>query len=750
MTALDPPVSAPQPRPAAAFLRLAPALFAATLFLSALLLFALQPMFTKMVLPRLGGAQSVWSVAMVFFQAALLTGYLYAHLVARAGPGWGALAHLALLALAALALPIGIASGFGTPPQHGLHGWVLALFATSVGLPFVALAASAPLLQSWFAASGHPQARNPYVLYAASNLGSFTALVAYPLAIEPWLRLGAQGAAWSVGFALLALMAAAAAVVAARGGEATARVDRGPATTARERLHWTLLAAIPSGLVVGVTAYITTDIASAPLLWVVPLGLYLLTFVAVFRERPWLSHALVARLVPIVVAPLAVSVLGGDKKFWFATILLNLVAFVLLALMCHGELYRSRPLPGRLTAFYLWISFGGVVGGVLCGLVAPQVFTGTYEYPILLVAGVMALPGTFVRGVPAFLRSLLPWGVLVGLAAAVALAFDLRVPSQADGVFRTGLVVLAGVMLWQRDRRAAFLGVMALALVLSELWQPGQRRIESARSFFGTHGVTETADRQFRQLVHGTTIHGTERVRLPDGSPVTGRPEPLMYYYFGGPLSEAIAAQRARGLARVAVVGLGAGSLACHGRDGERWHFFEIDPEVVRIARDPRLFRFLSACGPDMPITLGDARLTLAASPQRYDLIVLDAFSSDAIPVHLMTREAFAGYLARLSPRGSIVAHISNRHMELARVVAAVGGTHGLVTWVRQDSAIAPGDATHRANAHVAVLAREAGELAALARAPGWRRLDPDPRVAPWTDDYANVIGAILRFKGWL
>src|SRR3954468_3792550 len=301
-------------------LRLAPALFAGTLFASALLLFAVQPMFTKMVLPMLGGAPSVWSVAMVFFQAALLAGYFYAHLLARTlRVGHGALVHLGVLAAAALTLPIGIAHGFATPPSSGIGFWLVGLFAASIGLPFVALAASAPLLQSWFAASGHPQARNPYVLYAASNLGSFAALLAYPLAIESLLTLRAQAWAWSVGFAGLAVLIAFAATVAARGNEIVAAPATAGRPTARDRASWTVLAAIPAGLVIAVTAYISTDVAAAPLLWVLPLALYLLTFVAVFREKPWFGHDLVVRLAPFLVAPLAITLLGGDREYWVAT-----------------------------------------------------------------------------------------------------------------------------------------------------------------------------------------------------------------------------------------------------------------------------------------------------------------------------------------------------------------------------------------------------------------------------------------------
>src|SRR5205085_10276241 len=309
-------------------LRFAPALFAATLFASALLLFGVQPMFTKMVLPMLGGAPSVWSVAMVFFQTALLIGYAYAHLLARTlSVGHGALVHLGVLAAAAFSLPIGIAQGFGAPPSTGVGLWLVGLFAASIGLPFVALSASAPLLQSWFAASGHPQARNPYVLYAASNLGSFAALLAYPLAIESMLTLRAQAWVWSLGFAGLAVLIVAAAMVSARGAAQAplARATSVAKPTLRDRTSWMVLAAIPAGLVIAVTAYISTDIAAAPLLWVLPLALYLLTFVAVFRDRPWFSHDRVLKFVPFVIGPLAITLLGGDHEYWAATMALNLV-----------------------------------------------------------------------------------------------------------------------------------------------------------------------------------------------------------------------------------------------------------------------------------------------------------------------------------------------------------------------------------------------------------------------------------------
>ncbi|MCK1707610.1 MULTISPECIES: fused MFS/spermidine synthase [unclassified Bradyrhizobium] len=730
--------------------RFAPALYPAALFLSALLLFGIQPMFTKMVLPRIGGAAAVWSVAMVFFQAALLLGYAYAHLLSRTLPvALAALVHLGLLAVAATTLPIGIAHGFETVPQTVPELWLLALFATSIGLPFVALAATAPLLQHWFAASGHQQATNPYLLYAASNLGSFAALMTYPFVVEPLSTLHTQILTWSFGYALLMMLIMAAAVVAARMHKPLSAMTvpaRAATPTMADRGMWTALAAIPAGLVVAVTAAISTDLAAAPFLWVLPLSLYLLTFVAIFRERAWVAHERVLSLVPFAVVALIATASAELRPYLSASLAIHLVGFVVLALACHGELYRRRPEPARLTEFYLWTSFGGLIGGVFAGLIAPHVFNGVAEYPILVLAALLAMPGTFAVGAGRFMRQSGPGLLLVALGVSL-MWLHVRIPPSYALPIEIGLILVAGAMVLVRRLPALFFGLAVLAFVIGSL-EPLFPRIEQRRSFFGVHRVVEDRTGHYRLLLHGTTLHGAERVRNADGSLVTGRPEPTTYYYFGGPIADAIAASRAAQgrLARVAVVGLGTGTLACHRQDDEAWTFFELDPLVVRIARDPTLFRFLSECGPDIPIVLGDARLTLTAAPERFDLIVLDAFSSDAIPVHLLTREAFAGYLSRLTAHGAIVLHISNRHMALWRPAAAVGGAEGLFAYGKGQLPPDTADDELREPAQVVVFARDARDLGDLAAQAGWTRLDPDPRSA-WSDDYADILGAILDRK---
>jgi len=729
--------------------RLTPLLYAATLFVSALLLFSIQPMFARMVLPKLGGAPAVWSVAMVFFQTVLLAGYAYAHLLNRMlSPRWAALFHLALLGVTATMLPISIAPGWGVPPSEGTALWLFGLFAVSIGLPFFTLSASAPLLQSWFSASGHRQAGNPYVLYAASNLGSFAALFAYPVVIEPFLTLKTQVAAWSIGFSLLAMLLSLVAVLTSRAALAAVQVEAADdSARGGERLRWMALSAVPSGLVIAVTAYLTTDIAAAPFLWVVPLAIYLLTFVAVFRERPWIAHANVVRFVPFTVAPLAVSLIGGEKVFWLTMTALNLIAFALLTLMCHGELYARRPSPRRLTEFYLCTSFGGVIGGAFAGLVAPQIFNGNYEYPILIALALLCMPGMFAGGARKALGGALPWLAISAVLALVWWVSRYQPPAALELAFVIVLALLATAMLLQRQRPMRFFGLVMLSFVVTALWRPGIAPIETARSFFGVHKVAEINGGSARVLYHGTTIHGAQRLRNDDGTPVTGVPAPLTYYYFGGPFAEAInAARTARGsLDHVAVVGLGTGSLACHRKGREHWTFFEIDPEVIRIARDPARFEFLSKCAPDMPIVTGDARLTLEASTDRYDLIVLDAFSSDTIPVHLLTREAVGGYLSKLAPHGVIVAHISNRHLDLAPVVANVAQSLGLKAFLREDDSAGDLLTTLKGNARLVVLARDGADAGSVAQS--WTPLPSDRSSALWTDDYSNILGAMLRRK---
>jgi hypothetical protein len=723
--------------------------FTATLFLSALLLFVVQPMFAKMILPKLGGSPSVWSVAMVFFQGMLLAGYAYAHALTKTlGLSRAALVHLVVLTGALLMQPIAIAEGWNTPPDSGQSIWLMGLFGISVGLPFFAIAGNAPLLQAWFARSGHRHAADPYFLYSASNLGSFGALILYPILFEPTLTLHEQSIAWTVGFIVLAAMIGAAATLALRNGDAVGAIPL-TQTHARpewkQRLIWMGLSFVPSALLVAVTAHIATDIASAPFLWVVPLSLYLLTFIIVFQRRPIIRHDIILLFLPMLVAPIAVSVMSDrpSSSLWL-TVILHLVFFFVASLACHGELARRRPQAADLTEFYLFISIGGVIGGIFAGLLAPVIFNTVLEYPILIVASLFCLPALYARSWQVNARDALTVAAVVALLAIPdLLGYSIRSLPIAVYQIALGLAALAIILL--RHRPAANIAAVAGAMVLSVLYVGELAGGESYRSFFGVNKIAEVMNGQFRTLTHGTTLHGAERIRNADGTPYTGLPEPSTYYYPDSPMDEALTeTRRGFGNMRVAIVGLGTGSLACHAAPGEDWRFYEIDREVMHIAQTR--FRFLSVCTPGAPVIIGDARLTLANEPaERFDVILIDAFSSDAIPVHLLTKEAIAGYMEKLSPDGVLIFHLSNRHMDLRPILANAAASDGLITVTKRVLVDRSAMHTFRTSSSVAAVARSTGDLEHLTKV-GWKRRPPTT-ARVWTDDYSNVLGAVIA--GW-
>src|SRR5215475_1388834 len=727
------------------------AIYTAAIFLSAALLFAVQPLFTKMVLPRLGGSPSVWSVAMVFFQAVLLAGYAYAHALTRYLPGrMSVFVHVALLIVATLALPLAIAGGWGRPPVRGETLWLLGLFAVSIGLPFFALSANGPLLQAWFARTDHPSARDPYFLYAASNVGSFLALISYPLAVEPFTRLGEQTQIWSVGFYLLIALIAGCGVLLLRSRNALPDVTRDGAADAapptwRDAATWVALAAVPAGLLIAVTAHVSTDIAASPLLWVIPLALYLLTFVIVFQTRPIIPHRTIVLIAPAFIIVLVATYVFGGLDNILLTMAMNIVAFFVIVLMCHGELARRRPPARHLTAFYMWMSTGGMMGGIAAGLVAPQVFSWVAEYPILIVLAGLCRPG----GAAGQRRwDVALWGVVLAVAVAVVIGGVVVGHDVDETKYKIGIGVLLAIaaLFWTAPPK--FAAMIALAFVAVRLYEPDVGMRSSVRSFFGVHKITDTTDGLFRTLQHGTTEHGAQRIRNPDGTPVTGRPEPLTYYHVTSPIAQGIKAARERkgGPIQLAVVGLGTGSTACLTEPGDTLTYYEIDPAVARIAKDANRFTFLSSCAPNAEIVLGDARLTLADAPDgKYDVIVVDAFTSDAIPVHLVTREAMALYLSKTAPNGLILMHVSNRHMELASVVAGIADANGLVTWVN-DGAADEDDANYKFSSTVCAVARSDDDFSDdMADDDNWLLQEPDEDQWVWTDDYSNIIGAMLR-----
>lgn len=734
-------------------------LFTLTVFVSAFLLFLIQPLFAKMALPLLGGAPGVWNTALVFFQAALLVGYLYAHITSRLLTMRAQmLLHFGLLGAGWLVLPVALGAGWQEPPDEMPIAWLLGLMTVSVGAPFFVLSANAPMLQRWFSASGHPRASDPYFLYAASNLGSFLALLGYPLLIEPMMGLTAQSGGWSVGYVVFVGLAVLCGWTVWRRGETLGPLHVNPTSgtvapvTWRMRLSWIALAFVPSGLLLSVTGHITTDIVAVPLLWVVPLALYLLSFTFVFATRPLLSPAAFNLALPACLAAAAYLLYLPVLTTPYIAGGLALITLFVVSMVCHGRLAALRPNPVYLTEFYLWMSFGGVLGGAFVGLAAPVLFDGIWEYPILLVMAALArgLGEESVQssGIRRAALEALPPLALAGLI----LVLELRLDLPGDGVgLMIGLMVLSGgALLWSVRRPVALaLSILSILLLGHVIGESGHKSdlIAQERSFFGVHRVKRDVSSGLVTLVHGNTRHGAQ---FADPARQT---LPLLYYDKRAGLGLLTAALANRNDLAVGAIGLGSGTIACHGQPGQRWTFFEIDPTVLRLARSR--FSYLERCIPGAQIILGDARLSLARRrSEPFDLLIVDAFSSDAIPLHLITAEAFTLYLSHLVEGGLMAVHISNRFMNLEPVMARLAETHGLHGRIlffdppRGDGdEYLPGETPSQ----WVVMSRDAGWLDALLGPVSgegglnvWRPLVARPDIALWTDDYSNIL-AVLK-----
>lgn len=725
--------------------------FVATILTGSFLLFLIQPMFARMILPLLGGSPSVWNVALLFYQAVLLLGYLYAHALQRFALRTQAGIHLLLLGVAALTLPVAVAGWYPAAGAVPPALWLLGLLGASIGPAFFVVSAQAPLMQAWFARSSDPAANNPYFLYAASNAGSLAALFAYPLLVEPNLRLATQAGTWAAGFAVLALLVALGGFGVLRGGEIRP-VEAASAVpvTWRRRARWTALAAVPSGLLLSTTTHLTTDVMAMPLLWVIPLGLYLLSFIVAFSG----IGARATRLAVAVAAPLLIliaslTVFPARLGIGF-DLAASLGLLFVLALALHGQLAQDRPAAANATDFYLWISVGGVLGGLFCALVAPALFDWVYEQPLLLLAAA----GLITPRVPwrrlgrAWRRP--PFGMTLryGLPAlSIGLALAMKFADEPL-VWQTSVmaVIMAGAVTAIGHRRQFVVHLAALLLVLGGWNQIAVSLMPEtrARTFFGIYTVADTATD--RRLTNGTTLHGVQSKARAT------RLRPTSYYALRSGAGYAFAAVPALfgDRARVGFVGLGSGTLACYARPGQDWTAFEIDPVMERIAR--RQFSYVRECAPRLRIVIGDARISLGSEPAaRFDVLALDAFSSDAIPLHLMTREAFARYARVLAPDGVLLVHISNRYLSLEPVVAALardGGWTGRARdFVPDPREAALGDTRSTWLA----LSRNPGRLPGLEAASGpgiWRALRPDASVGVWSDDFASVLPVMKVLRG--
>jgi hypothetical protein len=726
-------------------------LYAVTVFFSATLLFTVQPMFARMALPLLGGSANVWNTALVFYQATLLAGYVYADVSTRLlGVRRQAILHVVLLIAPLAVLPIGIGPAWVPPTGADPTMSLLGLLAGALGLPFFAVSTTAPLLQRWFTKTRHPSATDPYFLYAASNAGSFLALLSYPLILERLVPLTVQARWWAIGYGVFIVLVGVSALGMLRRAEvipaATLKADHSETSDSRvrKRVRWLLLAMIPSSLMLGATTHISSDLAAIPLLWIVPLSIYLLSFVLVFSRRPP-PHHLFVRLLPIAAFAVTFALAVKAIEPIAFVIPLHLVLLFAASMVCHGELARDRPAPDKLTEFYLWMAAGGVLGGAFNALIAPVLFQSIVEYPIMIVAALMVAPPRplLASTIPAERRM----SVTRVLDLAVALVVGVLTLALVSGMEASGFTPrakyvvafgLPALIAFGFSRRPIRYGLAigAIMFVSATFGASRGHIIHSERTFFGVHRVVVDPSESYRQLLHGSTIHGLQSLDP------TRRREPLGYFSASGPGGQ-ILNSFVRRPARIAIVGLGNGTLAAYAVPGESWTFFEIDAAVERIARDPRWFTYLADSPGSIRIVLGDGRLSLNAARDRYDLLILDAYSSEAIPLHLMSREALIVYLARLAPGGVLALHISNRHFDLAPIVAGLARDAGLEWRVRKEE-MRDAYEVRRGNVPStwAVLVRDLSSLGALAADPRWRKIAPAPGHV-WTDDYSSLLSAL-------
>ena len=789
-------------------------LYATTLALSALLLFSVQPIIGKILLPVLGGSPAVWNTVVTFFQLVLLLGYGYAHVgKALLGSRVQAIVHAVLLAASLLFLPLAVSPEMLAVPAHAAPvGWLALVLLFTVGVPFFMLSANAPLLQSWLAGSKHPGAENPYILYVASNIGSMTGLLAYPFLAEPYFAVSEQKLLWSAGYGLLAVLMAVSIwqFFRARNTEAPkAAADAVKPVRYLRRFEWVLVAFIPSSLMLAVTAHITTDIAPIPLLWVIPLALYLLSFVLTFATRPIGVGVARGLFIPVVL-PLALFM--GLQMNWtplwpwgiiligclvqvmlqrsrsrqslferavnapavflfplalFMTLNINYLAlcawylagFFLVAMICHGRLSELKPKPEQLTEFYFFLSLGGALGGMFNTLVAPQYFADFYELQIGFALAFFVLPGF---GFLAAVRRR-PWALLGAVGAGVLVWYlydgqfhdmgaiedhvirpitrftmaknedwkNLGFETKQDILMFTAILLVAAMAFILRKRPLA-IGAMMGILLLVGIVHPGANRDlrYQGRNFFGMLEVRYTLANNSMQLTNGTTSHGYQ---FKDEERAT---TPTSYYSWDGPLGTVIENIRVReGGFRgdIAAVGLGAGTVACLASTGQHVTFFEINPRVDALAHDPKYFSYLRDCPGMNDVVLGDARLSLKNMPNaKFSLIILDAFNSDAIPIHLITREALQLYLDRLSDDGIIAYHISNRHLNLEPVVGNLASERNLY-----------GITGSFNGSNWVFMARRAQVFGLLTQDPRFKLLVPDSRKHVWTDDYSDIISII-------
>jgi SAM-dependent methyltransferase len=728
-------------------------LFAVTLFTSASLMFVLQPLFGKILLPLLGGAPAVWNTCMVFYQSILFLGYLYAHTLSMRYALYRQIQiHAGVIILSFFALPLALPENTVPPVDTDPTFWLFRTLLLAIGLPFFVVSTTAPLLQKWFANIGHHTSHDPYYLYTASNTGSLMALLSYPFLIEPNIGVAHQKAYWSMGYALLCLLIAGCAFMLWK----MRRKTEAPPTPPIERndlgiykkLHWLALAFVPSSLLVGLTNFISTDIASVPLLWIIPLTLYLLSFIIVFSKWNKIIHPLMVRLQPVFLVPFITYAFinPADLPYW-AYLILHLIAFFFAVMVCHGELAKHRPPTQHLTTFYLLMSFGGMLGGMFNTFVAPFIFNGIYEYPIMMVAALLLRPGMKITFNKDLLLQIIAPALLVIMGFIVyASVHDLI---RYFDVIAITLIALTCLSYLFRAYPAAFaLLIGAIVFLAFNLHDLSSHTLYQERTFFGVLAVQKNVltneqnqPESYHELLHGTTIHGAQRLSA-NLSKI-----PLTYYSRQGPIGQLFKEYDSFNQKwSIGVVGLGAGALVCYAKNRQNWTLYEIDPLVVEIARNPAYFTYLELCSDDTVIHIGDGRLSLAAEPdQKFDLLVMDAFSSDSVPTHLLTQEALELYFRKLKPNGLLAFHITNRHLALKKVLSIHAEHLHVAALIQEFKPLQTIPLVGATDWVVMAIKPETLDPLSLSRLGDWQKMPLYFDMKPWTDDFTNIFSIWKR-----
>ncbi len=723
-------------------------LFAGTLFVSASLMFVLQPLFGKILLPLLGGSPAVWNTCMVFYQTILFLGYLYAHtLSTRFSQHRQIQIHTVVILISFLALPLALPENTAPPTESNPTFWLLWTLLLAIGLPFFVVSTTAPLIQKWFANVGHQTSDDPYFLYAASNTGSLIALLSYPFLLEPSIGVTNQKTYWGIGYGILCLLIAGCAAILwkSKKNQAITQKETSEVSTLSlfTKLHWLVLAFVPSSLLLGLTNFISTDIASVPLLWIIPLTVYLLSFVIVFSKWNDKIHPIIVKLQPLFLLPfIAYAFINpADLPYW-AYLILHLIAFFFAVMVCHGELAKNRPNTKHLTTFYLIMSFGGMLGGMFNTFVAPFIFNGIYEYPIMIVAALLLRPWP----ISSVKNSLMLQIAIPALLVIFGLVLYANIEDllQYFDLIVISLIALTLVSFFLRAKPVAFALTTGAIIFLSlGLHGLSSHTLYQKRTFFGVLAVRESVltseqnqPETYHELFHGTTKHGAQR--LPEALATI----PLTYYSRPGPMGQLFKEYDDSNQDwTIGIVGLGAGALACYAKPSQHWTLYEIDPLVVDIASNPEYFSYLKRCTYDSKTSIGDARLSLDKEPDgKFDLLIMDAFSSDSVPTHLLTKEAIELYFKKLKPKGILAFHITNRHLLLKKVLsihAEKMHISALIEEFKPQQELPLVVATDWV-----VMAKDPQTLSqlSLSRLGNWQKMPLYFDMQPWTDDFTNIV----------